>query len=62
MKEYEKPQEIIAHWDDVKAMTDDDTMIVVMAIPAGIGDMFNVTFFSREDRDLPPRIIDRKAA
>jgi len=61
-KEFEKPQEVIVEWDDVKAMTDDHTMIVVMAIPAPVENMFSVTFFSREDGDLPPWIIDRKAA
>jgi len=62
VKEYEKPQEIVADWDDVKAMTDDHTMIVVMAIPTEIDGLFDVTFFSREGRELPPWIVDRKAA
>lgn len=61
-KEYEKPQDVVASWEDVRAMMNDHTMIVVMAIPASVEGMFSVTFLSREDRDLPPWIIDRKAA
>lgn len=61
-KEYEKPQDVLASWEDVQAMMNDHTMIVVMAIPSNIEGMLNVTFLSREDRDLPPWIIDRKAA
>lgn len=61
-KEFEKPQDVVASWEDVQAMMNDHTMIVVMAIPASVEGMFSVTFLSREDRNLPPWIIDRKAA
>lgn len=60
--EYDKPQDVLASWEDVQAMMNDHTMIVVMAIPSSIEGMLNVTFLSREDRDLTPWIIDRKAA
>jgi len=59
--EYEKPQDIIVDWEYVEAMMRDQAMIVVMAIPVE-EEMFSVTFLSREDRMLPPWIIDRKAA
>jgi hypothetical protein len=61
-KEYEKPQDVIVDWEVVQAMKNDHTMIVVMALPTSVNGMFSVTFLSREDRDLPPWIIDREAA
>jgi hypothetical protein len=61
-KEYEKLQDVIVDWEVVQAMKNDHTMNVVMAIPTSVSGMFSVTFLSREDRDLPPWIVDRKAA
>ncbi len=60
--EYEQLDRVIMEWEDVEAMRRDRTIIVVMAIPIDEQDWFEVTFLSREGRDLPPWIIDRKAA
>jgi hypothetical protein len=60
--EYEQLDRVIMEWEDVEAMRRDRTIIVVMAIPIDEEGWFEVTFLSREGRDLPPWIIDRKAA
>lgn len=60
--EYEQLDRVIMEWEDVEAMRCDRTIIVVMAIPIDEEGWFEVTFLSREGRDLPPWIIDRKAA
>jgi len=58
--EYEQLDRVIMEWEDVVAMRAHPAVIVVMAIPIEEG-LFEVTFLSREGRDLPPWIIDQKA-
>jgi hypothetical protein len=60
--EKQKPSEVLVSWDDFQAMKRDRTMIVVMALPADVKGMFYVTFWSKEDGELPSWIIDQKAA
>ena len=60
--EKQKPSEVLVSWEDFQAMKRDHTMIVVMALPAGVEGMFYVTFWSKENSEVPSWIIDREAA
>ena len=57
-----KPFEILASWKDVQAMMCDHTLIVVMALPTGSEGNFNVTYWSKENGEIPSWIIDKEAA
>lgn len=60
--EKQKPTEVLASWEEFQAMRRDHTLVVVMALPASVEGMFCVTFWSKEDCELPSWIIGRKAA
>ena len=59
---YSRPNEVIVSASEAIAMMQDDSLIVIMAIPDASEELVDVMYWSKDDGAIPPWIVVKKAA